>query len=137
VISNSIAQHPAFDFLIRFFDVSAHYFVARRKKKDFKVKHHIMERVREDQWPLAPSADLRAAQASTLFRQPDWYLNTGSGPHGLEAVSRTDNDAIVEISGGSVTDRERQGKLHVCRPPAILAMFASDIADVEGRLGKR
>jgi hypothetical protein len=56
LISEGLAEHPTVDFQIRFFDVSADQFAARRMKKDFKVKHHIMERVQEGQWLLARSA---------------------------------------------------------------------------------
>ncbi|MCZ8280378.1 MAG: hypothetical protein O9313_18765 [Acetobacteraceae bacterium] len=56
IISENLAQYQTVDFQIRFFDVSADQFAARRMKKDFKVKHHIMERVQEGQWLLARSA---------------------------------------------------------------------------------
>jgi hypothetical protein len=56
LISEGLAEHPTVDFQIRFFDVSADQSAARHKKKVFKVKRHIMERVREDRWLLARSA---------------------------------------------------------------------------------
>jgi hypothetical protein len=55
-ISEGVAQHPAVVFQIRFFDVSADQFAARRMRKGFRAKQSIIERVQESQRLLARSA---------------------------------------------------------------------------------